>query len=120
MNNSPTHPIMAGFLEACSAPAPPSAGTKEPEAAPSSDSLLTRGDRAYSHSRIIRARKDHDCARCDEIITIGTNYLRYQLSVEFSDALHLQCAQLRSENGSLVYDCRALRAHLGLPLRSAT
>jgi hypothetical protein len=75
---------------------------------------------AYSASRIVTARKTHDCDRCDELIATGTRYLRYELSHGISYGLHLQCAQLRSENGTLAYDCNALRLELGLPLRSAT
>ncbi len=144
MSTSPLHPIVAGLLEAFSAPRLPDGltgeslaealrsqgfdahtvepvgpGPLEPTAAHSEPTLLTRGDFAYTHSRIVVARKTHDCARCDELIRCGEKYLRYRLSTEFSDALHLACADLRSENGSLAYDCADLRRSMGLPLRSA-
>lgn len=135
MSNSHVHPIMAGLLDAFSAPRLPDgltgeslaaalraqgldARTAEPVAEQSAPTLLTRCDRAYSHSKICRARKAHDCEGCDELIVDGERYLRYQLSREISYGLHLTCAELRSENGSLVYDCRSLRVELGIPLRS--
>lgn len=74
----------------------------------------------YSASRIVVARKAHDCDRCDELIPAGSRYLRYQLAHDISYGLHLSCADLRSENGTLVYDCAALRGELNIPQRSAT
>ena len=118
MSNSLTHPVMTGWAEAHGAQASADVPPLE-QAAEAIPSLLTRGDFAYTHSRIIRARTTHECSRCDELIQRGEKYLRYRLSIEFGNALHLACADLRSENGSLAYDCHALRLELNLPLRSA-
>lgn len=74
---------------------------------------------AYLASKIVTARKPHDCDRCDELIATGVRYLRFQLAPCINYGLHLECATLRSENGTLAFDCAAMRGELGLPARSA-
>jgi hypothetical protein len=73
----------------------------------------------YTASKIVKAVKPHSCERCDKPIPKGTRYLRYELSQGFTSKLHLACADVRSENNSLVYDCAALRAHFRMEQRSA-
>ena len=64
---------------------------------------------SFQSSKIVKARKAHQCHRCGAQISQGTRYLNYKLGMYYSLHLCLSCAvptpEVRTKGGGFEYNC---------------